>query len=370
MTPDAIKVLRLRQQASKSSTAKLDALAEQVSPDGRLRYCYTFMGAARTGRWAGSGPQPHNFPRKPVKIGGLEVDLRAAFRAPKGKKLVVCDLGAIENRVLGWISGCDAILKVFRDKRDPYIDFATRLYHVPYEQVTKEQRQMAKPAVLGCGYGLGAGEDKVDKNGDSYRSGLWGYAAAMGIEMSQAEAAQAVKVFRSAYPEVQSFWRAIENAVVTALINPGKGVPCGQLLVGSNDDRMVIVLPSKRRLHYLRPLLQKGEWSDGSPKMDITFEGLNGTTKQWCRERTYGSRLTENVVQAISRDVLAHGLIAADAAGFEIVGHCHDEIISLAPARGLLGLEELRNCMVTQPDWAKDLPLAADGYDNAEVYTK
>jgi DNA polymerase bacteriophage-type len=385
MTPECKRVLQIRQMTSRTSTAKLDSLAEQVAPDGRLRYAYQYYGAARTGRWSGSGPQPHNFPRKPVQIGNTEVDLRAAFRAPKGNKLVVCDLSAIENRVLGWVSGCFAILDVFAWGLDPYKDFATKLYRVEYDDVTPAQRQMSKPAVLGCGYGLGGGEDKVDKNGDDYKSGLWGYAANMGVQMTQQEAIDAVRTFRQSYPEVPEFWRAIENAVISAVVNPNTAVKCGKVVVGCNGERLVIVLPNKRRLHYLSPKIQQGFWPPREvvelfegvqnapnlqPKMEITYEGLNGITKQWQREKTYGGKLTENIVQAIARDVLAEGMLRADKAGFEIVGTTHDEIIALADVGGSLHLSDLRRCMVEPPEWAVGLPLDADGYETTEAYRK
>lgn len=189
LTSECREALLLRKQASKTSDSKLTAICDTVGEDSRLRYQFTFMGAARSGRWAAHGAQPQNFSRPTKELESEEKmdraielltradhagvtreysnvmdvissTIRGAFRAPKGYRMVVCDLSAIENRVLGWLSGCDAILNVFRRGRDPYLDFATRLYNKPYDELwrrycakdpeVKEMRQVAKPAVLGC----------------------------------------------------------------------------------------------------------------------------------------------------------------------------------------------------------------------------
>lgn len=424
MTPDAKLVLQLRQQVNKSSVKKLEALAARVSPDGTLRRNYRYYGA-HTGRWSGEGVQLQNLPR-PIKsleseedydaaVGAIrdssgDVDLlafgpildvvasciRGAFRAPQGKVFVVADLSAIENRVLAWLSGCQSMTNVYVNKLDPYKAFASEhLYRVPYDEVTKAQRQMAKPAVLGCGYQLSGGfecwycprcnEARSPEEAecqycaymgitvpqtDVVKTGLWGYAESMGVQMTEDEAHAAVKAFREGYPEVVALWRNLQNAAITAVLERTR-VEVGHVAFVGKKGLLCAVLPSGRSLYYVRPEVVKGEYGPV-----LTYWGVDSTTKQWRKLQTYGGKLTENLVQAISRDVLGEGMLRADAAGFTIVGHTHDEIITLENEDvehdgylGPLSLEHLIDCMTKPMPWAPDLVLGADGYTST-IYRK
>lgn len=207
-----------------------------MGEDGRMRYVFQFCGASRTGRFAGRRFQPQNltmmrdiesesilvqmtnvirendyealqlYRKEPLDaLAGL---VRSAVRAPKGKKLVVCDLASIESVVIGWVAGCERLLNVFRDGKDAYKDFATELYNVLYEEVTKQMRKMAKPATLGAGYRLGGGEIK-----DGKKTGLWGYAENMGVDMSRKEAHKNVATFRRVYAEIPECWYELERAI-------------------------------------------------------------------------------------------------------------------------------------------------------------
>lgn len=386
-------VLELRQQLAKSSTKKLDTILARVSPDGWLRRNYKYYGA-HTGRWSGEGVQLQNLPRGVlsadafdegvvlIQAGGdlsgvgpvLDVVsscLRGSFRAPEGKKFVVADLAQIEVRVLAWLAGCTSLLQVFERGEDVYVAFARdHLYRG--QEITKHKRQIAKSAVLGCGYQLSGGEEQEDKNGDTIKTGLWGYAAAMGIEMTQEEAHAAVAAFRTAYPEVTALWRNLQNAAIRAVVDKCR-VDVGPVAFVGKPSLLCALLPSGRRLHYPRPEVEKV--SDGWPK--LSYEGLT-MAKKWRRKATYGGHLTENLVQAIARDVLAEGMLRADEAGLRIVGHTHDEIIclwhpplfDLASRAGHRGaLEVLKDCMTQPMPWAPDLQLAADGYESV-IYRK
>jgi DNA polymerase bacteriophage-type len=379
-------VLELKQTISRSSVKKLQAITDRVV-EGRLRYQYKFYGA-HTGRWAGEGAQLQNLPRKASKWGDTDVDIRACFGAPAGKKLVVADLASIETRVLAWLSKCDTLLNVFKLGQDPYIDFASDLYSTPYSDVTKEQRQISKPAVLGCGYMLSGGEWRMDCcgkfqfklewvkpvdvcsckiKGDAFKSGLWGYAENMGVAMEQQQAKDAVSAYRAKYSEVVDLWYSLENTIVEVLSFGGtvfdrvSSIPfwCvpGKVLIAR--------LPSGRRLHWLNPKVVPGR----GLRSKVTHYAH--TIKGWRTESLYGGLLTENLVQAISRDVLAEGMLRADKTGFEIVGHTHDEIIALDSCNNAEGrmLGELIHNMTLPMPWAPDLPLAAEGYE-AEIYKK
>ena len=416
LTDDGRRCLELRRELSKTASNKLVAIRDRVSPDGRLRYQYSFMGAARTGRWSGGGEegsggvQLQNLLRPTKEVAkklenaikwlkaadydriareftsALDVVgscIRSTFAAPPGYHFVVCDLGAIENRGIGYLCNDDSILRVFREGKDPYLDFASTMYHIPYDQMVNasgkclpeyaEKRQIAKPAVLGAGYRLSGGEERENKDGDLIRTGLWGYAQNMGVEMTQEETRTAVRVFRAKHKKVVQAWYDMEAAAVEATKS---GVPRRfnhVVFEGHGKDMLRVILPSGRALHYVEPRLDKTTYTakNGNEydKDVVSYMGINGETKQWDRIGTHGGKWLENLTQAFARDVLAEGLILADRAGFEIVGHVHDEIVALVPDGSPLGLAKLRECMTIPPIWAPDLPLAADGYED-KVYRK
>lgn len=479
LTPEARQVLEIRSQTSKSSVKKYTALAEQVSEDGRLRNCYTFYGAARTGRYSAMGVNVGNLTKptkqveknydravelvraadhdgiirefgKPLEV--VSSTVRSAFKAPPGFKFVVADLNAIENRCLGAIARCTGILNVFTDKyvyegpdvtthdgklirtgdtfpMDPYLSFGVKLYGQSYADLWYEwkvlgdstKRNNSKPPVLGAGYQLGAGEElykrecacgvehtspdpeqsrckacgQFCKGGDKIWTGLMGYARGLGVEMSQEDAAYAIKIFRESYPEVVRFWRLIHEAAVYSVKYPGKdfgvGVPRTEkeeeywLSKGFELHPPIITfhctgksvlemkLPSGRSLHYINPIVEdeKREWN-GRPFVShlLSYEGKEVGSQTWGRVDTFGGKLTENVCQAISRDILTNGMRLADEAGFEIVGSTYDEIIALVPEDSPLGVKELCDCMTARPDWLWfDFPLAAEGFEDF-VYRK
>ena len=300
------------------------------------------------------------------------------------KKFVVCDLGSIETRGTGWVAGCDSILDVFRNGKDAYVDFGTRMYHLPYDDldpdypgiskeekaIRKDKRQICKPAVLGCGYGLGGGDIGYDKNDDEIKTGLWGYAENMGIAMTQEQSHESVHVYREAYPEVCGAWRKLEKAAVLACQTGLPHTCCHMLFQAKPGKLLQIILPNGRALNYIRPSLElKGEWN-GEPQYKLSYQGVpTGYHGVWGTIHTFGGKIMENVVQALSRDILAESMLRAHEKGFTIVSHCHDEIICEEDANGSLGLKELRECMIETLKWAPDLPLDADGYED-EVYRK
>lgn len=413
LSPEGYRALLLRRQTAKTSDSKLETLADVIGSDGRLRHQYVFMGAGKTGRWASYHVQLANLPRPTKEVEknlALALDLlkaddrvslllefpnvlevvssciRSMFKAGRGKELLIADLGAIENRMIGWLAECDSILRVFREGRDPYLDFAAMIYNIPYEEIErgykkgdpkfKDMRQQAKPAVLGCGYRLSGGEEVPNEDGDIIKTGLWGYAAGMGITMTREDSHRAVAVFRDKYREIVNYWYALEDAAKKAL-HTGQpqrfGYVKGQQINVPEfrtfgDKLLRITLPSGRGLHYIRPQIEMRPFRD-SEKETLTYEGIDAKTKQWTRLQTHGGKLLENLSQAVSRDILLNGLLNADAAGFDLIGHVHDEIIAEHEIGSKPGLEELIECMTESPVWALDLPLGADGFAS-EVYRK
>lgn len=428
LTSEARQLLQLREQTSKSSVSKYTALSEMTGPGERLRFQYTYYGA-HTGRWAAHGVNVGNLPKPSKQVeknlnravelvriqdydgivheftNPLEVVssvLRSAFRAPKGYKFVVADLNSIENRGLGYLARCEPILDVFRKGLDPYLDFATRMYEHSYEELLAEynagdktKRTICKSPTLGCGYGLGPGKEDVDKDGNKVFTGLRGYAAKSGVELTEEQAIRAVKVFRESFPEVKDLWRDMERAAAFAIRHPGQDVGVGVPHNETEEDyfqsrnRVIhppilwflchgtrlleLKLPAPRSLFYFDPRVEKitKKWGDREYQQDcLYYKSRDQKTRQWVEGPTFGGHLVENADQAWARDILVHGMQRAEQVGFSIIGSTYDEIVTLCPVNGNLGVQELVDCMTISPSWDQyATPLGAAGFED-EIYRK
>jgi DNA polymerase len=407
MTQECRTVLRLRQGSAKTSTTKYAACLAGLGIDDRLRHCFQYAGGSRTNRWAGRKIQPQNLPRTPkwlepedyinfdrldycnylIAVGDYETlgvfageqmeavagCVRSCIQAPPGKKLVVCDLSSIETVTIGWLAECERLLNVFRDGKDAYKDFGSAMYKKPYEEVTKGERQIAKPAVLGSGYRLGGGDLR-----DGEKTGLWAYAEGMGVKMTKEEANTAVTVFRETYAEIPQAWYDIERAIVAAAQAGGRTIKWNSLEFQVKKPFLRVKLPSGRYMYYYKLTVEPYEAISrkGNPytRYLITYMGKDQVTQQWRRIESHGGKFIENFVQAIARDILGLGMLAAHAAGFYLVGHVHDEIISEEDENDEEhSYERLRYLMsdylVETVDWLKNMPLGAAGYE-AKVYRK
>lgn len=347
MTEEALQFLTLRANANKTSVKKFDAMLRAVADDGILRNTLQFCGAGRTGRWAGRVAQLQNLPR-PMKriekhldyvrqlirdcdydtlellfgnvLDVLVSSIRSAIIAPPGKILNVCDLSAIELCVLAWISGCEFWLDVLKKKLDPYKAFGVHYLGKPYEQISKDERNECKPAALGAGYRLGGGELR-GQYPDQIKTGLWGYAASMGVELSQAQSKRAVAVYRDLSPEIKQMWYDLENAARDC-IKDQQPRQVGDFTFDIRAPFMRIRLPSGRYLFYCRPqvklvrtpLYERDEdgnirydsYGEPIPELDdngrpkfmekgqVSYEGVHQTTKAWVRIETHGGKLIEN----------------------------------------------------------------------------
>lgn len=399
---DCVAMLKLRLQQSRTTPTKYAALLKAMGDDNRMRFVFQFDGAARTGRFAGRRFQPQNLTT--MRLGGNEdthedvmslctdairrddfdfvrllrkepLDalaglVRSSVRPRKGKKLVICDLSSIESVVIGGVSQCERLLNVFREGKDAYKDFATELFKVPYAEVTSTMRKQAKPATLGAGYRLGGGEIR-----DGKKTGLWGYAENMGIDMSRKEAHKGVAVFRRVYSEIPATWYALEDAIMKVI----RGKRSKPIVV--NDivsfhycaPYLVCTLPSGRNIYYLKPRINKVwfEYVDRDTgekkrtlKDQISYMGKQQNGNGWRRIQSHGGKFIENIVQAIARDILREGIMRATDFGFTVVGHVHDEIIceeDIGSTR--YTLENLRKCMTAAISWCLNLPLGAAGFE-------
>ena len=371
--PKARRVIALRREMAKTSNKKYEAMQTCVCDDGRIHGLLQFCGATRTGRWAGrlvqvqNLPQNHladlDFARTLVKAGDLEEFemnyanvtqvlselIRTAFIAAPGHILHVCDFSAIEARVIAWIAGEDWVLDVFRQGGDIYCATASQMFGVPVEKHGKNShlRQKGKISVLALGYGGGVAA--LEAMGGS-RLGLTEY-----------EEKETVKLWRGANPKIVKFWSIVEKAALTA-IKTGNTVTIHRgITVGFRWGMLLITLPSGRTICYPRARVSM-EYDDGwrGDHEIIEYEGVNQTTKKWETARTYGGKLTENIVQATARDILGVVMLRARRDNLPIVFHVHDEIIVETPVeRPLADVEAL----FSEPiDWCRDLPLKGAGY--------
>lgn len=393
MHADLVRALQVRSSLKRTSVKKYFKILDNIAEDDRLRFTFQFAGAARTGRWSGRGAQLQNLAKPPKEweaehvlediiesvrasdwewldayygdsMKALSAVIRGAVRARPGRHLVVADLAAIEARVLAWVAQCGSMLQVFKDNRDIYKAFGVHVYKKPYEEITKTERNNSKPGALGAGYRLGGGEEKVDrKTGDLKKTGLWGYAWNMGVKLTKEEAHYSVKVFREVYPEVVQYWDALERAAKN-VIRRGGIERVGVVAFEKQGPFLLLHLPSGRALHYLRPKIEMRETPWGEERWTITYEGMedDGESKFWGRIPTHGGKLTENICQAIARDVLAHGIVEAEQEGFEVLAHVHDEIVAEEEDGSPRGVQQLCDAMTALPFWAKGLPLGAAGF--------
>lgn len=367
-----LAVLTMKAQLSKTSATKWKAFKRSLGGDGAVHGMFQFMGASRTGRWAGRLVQLQNLARggnttkypaaaaavmlrsgyegAKVLYGNvmelLSDTIRCAITAPEGKILNVSDLSSIESRVLGWISDCQEINSTFTAKKDTYKVFATRMYRVPYEQVTKQQRTFSKPPVLGGGYMLGA-------------KGLMGYAEGMGVAMTEEEAQTAIDVLRSGWPDVVAFWKWCKDAVFYTTRTGNDFIGRHGLKTFAHGEFLFIRLPSGRNLAYHKPEIRMKEAPWGGMIDNFTYMGLNRFNYKWERVSAHAGGVTENIVQAIARDILIIWMERVEKAGFRIAGHVHDEIITVEDRDRV---DEMNDLIRKPISWAEGLLLDADGY--------
>ena len=368
------ELLNLRLELSKTSVKKYESMARTVCRDGRVHGLLQFGGASRTFRWAGRLVQVQNLPqnhlpdldlaREIVKAGDekqlellfglvpntLSELIRTAFIPRDGCRFIVADFSAIEARVLAWLAGEEWVLEEFRGRGKIYEATAGRMFHIPQETIVKghpnyEYRQKGKQATLSCGYGGGVGALK-----------------AMGARMPEEEMQPLVDAWRAANPSIVAFWGAMDRAA-RRVIQKQETVHVGKVTLYWQDDKMFIRLPSGRNLCYQSPHFTENRFGSD----DIGYYAPNAAG-QMVEQETFGGKLAENATQAIARDILAHAMLNLENAGYPIVFHVHDEAIMEVPV-GKGSLEEACRIMAIPPDWAKDLPLRADG-DEMLYYQK
>ena len=363
--PELAEVLELRRQLAKSSVKKYQAMQNAVCADGRARGMFQFYGANRSGRWAGRLIQLQNLPqnhmahledaRSLVRSGDyallstlydsvpevLSELIRTAFVPRDGYKFIVSDFSAIEARVLSFLAGESWRLKVFAENGDIYCASASAMFHVPVEKHGQNAhlRQKGKIAELALGYGGSVGALKS--------------MGALEMGLTEDELQPLVDAWRTSNPNIVQFWWDVDNAVKTA-VRQRLDTETHGIRFRYRSGMLFIILPSGRQLCYVKPKMGTNKFGGDS----VTYEGV-GSTKKWERIESYGPKFTENVVQAISRDILMYAMRTLSHCF--IVGHVHDELIIECSMD--VSLDAVCEQMGRTPPWIEGLNLRADGYE-------
>lgn len=381
------RALELRKDFSKSSTSKIKRLLKCVNTDARVRGSFLYHGA-HTGRWAGKGVQLQNLPKSIFKedkdldyvfelleserspeevrqgladaygdvLGAISSIVRGLFIADKDSTLVCADYSNVEGRVLAWLAGERWKLEAFEDfdsgkGLDLYIKEYAQTFNLAPEWVTKAQRQIGKVLSLAFGFGGGVG--------------AWEKMSAMYPDVpkfSGAEIDEYKCKWRASNKAITALWKKLEWASIQAVKHPGKVFNGGKaipILFKMPSTYLVCKLPSGRNMFYPKARLEEGMYG---PMM--VFESVKGASGKVKETYSYGGFLSENVTQAVARDLMAAAMVALDALGYKIAGSVHDEIITNVrhDEYETKSLEVLKKVMCQLPEWATGLPLAAAGW--------
>lgn len=365
------EVLRLRQQLAKSSVKKYTVMKNAACMDYRERGMFRFYGANRTGRFAGRLVQLQNLPqnhlpdlaeaRSLVKQGNVEALemlyedipdtlsqlIRTAFIPRTGFKFIVADFSAIEARVLAWLAGEKWRMRVFAEGKDIYCSSASQMFSVPVEKhgVNGHLRQKGKIAELALGYGGSVGALKA--------------MGALDMGVREDELQPLVDAWRSSNPMVTTLWWDVDRAVKQC-VHEHVSVRTHNIVFTYKSGFLIIKLPSKRCLYYVKPRVEENKYGGES----VTYEGV-GSTKKWERLESYGPKFVENITQAIARDILLYAMQTLKE--YRIVAHVHDEAIIEADKN--TSVQSVCELMGRTPPWAEGLVLRADGYE-CEFYKK
>lgn len=370
----AQRLLQIRQLVGKSSTAKFRRFDQLSDIDSRvhgsLMYC-----AADTGRWGGKYVQGQNLYRPTIKntdeladqikrsdgewlrflypseMEALSSVIRSCLVAAQGKTLFVADYSAIEPRVLAWLAGQEDVLRVFRGDGRIYEHQGARIFNKRQEDITPDERQISKVAILALGYQGGVGAFQTMAR--TYR-----------VVVSDEEAERIKVEWRKANQQIVQFWYDIQNAAIGAVQEPGTIFTVGRIALRCTNKRLWIKLPSGRKLCYHHPEVVADSYvnkkGDVVPTQKLVYVGNDSYTHNWCQQDTYGGSLVENITQAVARDLLAEALIRCEERGFPVVLHIHDEVIAEVDRDA--DFDAFIEALCESPAWARGLPVKAEGF--------
>lgn len=359
LNPEIKRFLEIRYESSRVGLKKIKKILAMVSNDGTVKYCFFYHGAT-TGRWVSVGVQLQNFGKTSVEnqknilsdvltlnstsflekydrpMTALSQALRGVIQAPKGMEIVAADYSAIEARILAWLSGEEWLVKAYEDGQDVYVKMSASIYKIDESEIDGDKRFFGKQVILGAGYSM-SGARFTERCKD------------FGVHISGSEGNRIIKLYRNSVPNIVKLWNRFNKATLIA-VKAKKRVNVNGIKFFVEGKFLVIQLPSGRKLHYLQPKVQGN---------NVSFTGFfNGAP---VRNSLYGGLITQNICQAIGRDLLAYGLIQAKDHGYDTILHVHDDITTLKPI-GSCKVEDFEKVLCIKPDWAEGLPLAAEGW--------
>ncbi len=360
--PDELrKVLEIRQELGKTSTAKYEAFKKATDKDDILCDTLVYHGAS-TGRWSGKNVQLHNPPRGtisdtddcielmkkrdlgvfrmfyPKVMEAISSCIRGMLIAREGHEFFVSDFNAIEVRVLFWLANEYAGLKRYELNQDLYVDMAMRIFDST--DIDDLKRFVGKQTVLGCGFGMGL-------NGERFV----GTCRTHNVTIALDTAKRAVSTYRETYRAIPAYWKTVERAAIEAVLTK-KPIKIGRIVWFVDGDFLYVKLPSNRCLAYHKPEIHE---------MSLTHMGIDSKTNSYVRQTTWGGTLVENVVQATARDLMVNGMFNVEEDDYEVLLTVHDEVMSERET-GKGNVEEYDRLLSTTPDWAKGCPIAAKGW--------
>ena len=390
--PVAAQAIVLRRTAARGSTAKYQAILNSVCRDGRVRGSLRYHGAS-TGRWAGAGMQPQNFPivhDRQAVIETLEIlrdtptgeeacdaislfvgeplemmsqCLRAMIVAKPGHRLIGGDYANIEGRVNAWLAGEHWKVEAYAQYdngvgEDLYRLAYSRAFGVFIGDVNSEQRQIGK--VMELSMGFQGGWRAFEKMGAKFE-----------LSVGEERGEQLKHAWRDAHPAITTAWWELQDAAFEAVKHPGLSIPAygGKVSYKVAHGMLWCLLPSGRTLSYAAPRIK---WSEATKerasRLQVVFDGVDSITKKWGPKALYGGLQCENIVQATARDLLAAGMLRLEAAGYPLVLTVHDEDIAEV-ADGVGSVDQFAAIMEHLPNWAAGLPVAVKAWED-ERYVK
>lgn len=397
-------MLECYQIAGSTSGAKFNRMIEKTDPKTSRIHELLAYHIARTGRAGGRGIQIHNLPRptlpkgtnyddvinvvkmrsvkklleyaKMLKVTPMQVltsSIRAMITPMEGSHFKSADYSAIEARCLLWEAMDDHHLGIFRRGEDIYLDMAAVIYNVDLKKLNKEseERPLGKETILGAGYGMGAPKfkDRVDTQA--------------GIKIELKFSKKVIYAYRDKYSSVTTLWAFLEESAIQAVLCDKLGTKLPNLvnkkkfkhLKGMNityhiethggNKYLVCVLPSTKKLYYLEPKVSKNHWGYELSYAGKVGESAEQTFGAWGRVHTYGGKLTENVTQAIARDLMMFGMLMVKTAGYMLVMTVHDEVVT-EDEEGFGTLKDMEELLCALPKWAKapiELPVESEGWE-------
>lgn len=369
---DICEILSLRKLLGKTSVRKYESIIKSVTKDERVHGLFQFYGASRTGRWSGRLVQVQNLPQNHIKnleytrnlvknkehekLNDLHESIpevlsqliRTAFIPKEEHEFIVVDFSAIEARVLSWISNEKWRVEVFKTHGKIYEASASEMFNIPIKDINKDLRQKGKIAELALGYG-GSVNALISMG-------------ALDMNLQEDELLPLVQRWRNANINIKNFWYDVGNAALETVAKE-KTMRVGKITFEYYNNYLFIKLPSGRKLSYFNPMIKRNVYG----KESLTYEGV-ATNRKWERIETYGPKLVENIVQGISRDILAYAMMNLKNRNFNIVMHVHDEVV-VEVKKDEHTLEEICNIMTIPSPYAKDLCLKAQAY-KCDFYRK